>query len=400
MVSGETVQSALGFLSHRRITIFGRPSRLITDNGGNIKGEISAAFVGVWHITHVCNPAYSAYQGGVFERTVGMLKAGVHAIANHDPSTQWIDAVSLAVAGRNLSPLSECGLAPLTIMTGRRNILDFATEHDFANDETACASIHVPRQESNLQNILIARASVIQYESEEIVRKCLTRNLRARSQYEFRKDQPVESWQGSQWLGGYRFLARIHHNGIAECGNRLVQIPLCNLRPLPSTIIAEWLEDSKGVVDLDPIAPSNTSWVQHVDSAELLLGAESAYRFPEVYALMDHPLVNPHGLTNPHLGSVLAVTRNGINSQLFPDDGQDAFDPSRLPPRIYLEIREAVDSIRKETEDITSAPKDGIPPLSLVRKSDQMVGKLPRIRSTLVVRKKSIGVWKSTICHR
>ena len=206
-VSDEAVQSALDFLSHRWITIFGRPSRLITANGSNFKGEISTSFAGVWNITHICNPAYSAYQGGVFERTVGMLKAGVHAIAKHDPSIQWIDAVSLAVAGRNLSPLLEFGLAPLTIMTGRRNILDFATDHDFVNGETACASIRVPRQETNLHNVPIARAAVIEYESREIIRKCLTRNLRARSEYEFRKNQPVQSWQGSQWLGGYRFLS-------------------------------------------------------------------------------------------------------------------------------------------------------------------------------------------------
>ena len=179
-VPDETVQTALHFLSQRWIAIFGRPSRLITDNGSNFKGEVFAAFAGVWNIAHICNPAYSAYQGGVFERTVGMLKTGVQAITKHDPSVQRTDAASLAVAGRNMSPLLECGLAPLTIMTGRHNILDFATEYDFVGGEELCASIHVPRQEMNLQNILSARAAVISFESRGVV-KNVFREISART---------------------------------------------------------------------------------------------------------------------------------------------------------------------------------------------------------------------------
>lgn len=172
-----------------------------------------AALVGVWNITHVCSPAYSAYQGGIFERTVGMLKAGAQSIVKHDSSVQWIDAVSLAVAGRNLPPLLECGLAPLTIMTGRRNILDFATEHEFSSEEDLGESVHIPRQEMNPQNIPIARAAVIEFERRKVIQSCMRRNLRAHVGYGFRKDEAVQSWQGSQWLGGYRFMARIHHNG-------------------------------------------------------------------------------------------------------------------------------------------------------------------------------------------
>ena len=125
-VVGETVQSALDFLRRRWVDIFGRPSLLITDNGSNSKGELFAAFGGVWNITHICNPAYSAYQGGVFERADGVLMAGVPAVANRDPSTQRIDAVSLAVDGWDLYRLSECGLPHLAITSAGRHILDWA----------------------------------------------------------------------------------------------------------------------------------------------------------------------------------------------------------------------------------------------------------------------------------
>ena len=91
------------------------------------------------------------------------------------------------------------------------------------------------------------------------------------------------------------------------------------------------------------------------------------------------------------------VIRRGINDQSFPGEAQDAFDPSRVPPRIYLRIPDAISIIQKEMQDLAATPRDGIPPLSLSRKSDPVVKKLPRIRITLVVRKKSSGLWKSRL---
>ena len=64
------------------------------------------------------------------------------------------------------------------------------------------------------------------------------------------------------------------------------------------------------------------------------------------------------------------------------------------PPRIYLEIDAAIDGIQKELKDLTTVPKDGISPLAMALKTDASVRKLPWIRSTLAVRKKSSGVWK------
>ena len=173
--------------------MFGRPSRLITDNGTNFVGAQFISFVGVWNITHICNPMYSAYQGGIFERTVGMLKAGTNAVLKHNPSISWADAVCLAVTGRNLSPLLECGLAPLAIMTGRRNILAFAVDHDFVEEDLS-ASIFAHRQERNSECILIAREAVIEFEARDVIRKCLSRNLRAHADYVCKKNQPVQAW--------------------------------------------------------------------------------------------------------------------------------------------------------------------------------------------------------------
>ena len=262
-VMDNSCKSALDFLAHRWMAVFGRPARLITDNGSNFCGEEVEAFMGVWNITHVCNPVNCPFQGGIFERSVGMLKTAVEAIMKADSTLVWEDAVSLAVTGRNLSPLLECGLSPLTIMTGRHNVLNFSIDRDFVEEDRA--SIHVPKQEKNLQSIIIARAAAIEYESRDVIMKCLSRNLRAHVHYNFKKDEPVQVWKKTQWMGGYRFLAAIHHNGIVECGSILQKIPLAHIRPTPSTLIQLDSNDNtvpQGAfpsIDLVPISPSSQS---------------------------------------------------------------------------------------------------------------------------------------------
>ena len=242
------VDSAIEFLSHRRMSIFGRPARIITDSGANFVGEKFESFVSVWNITHICNPGYSAYQGGIFERAVGMLKIGTDAAMKRDPTISWPDAVCLAVTGRNLSPLMERGLAPLTIMTGRRNILDFIIDRDYTDQETD-VSIHIPIRERNTKGIMVARAAIIEFESRDVISKCLSRKLRAHSEYVFTKDQLVQAWQGAQWSGGFRFLAQIHHNGIVERASKLTKAPMNDLRPLPTTIIDKGMESIRGSKD-------------------------------------------------------------------------------------------------------------------------------------------------------
>ena len=67
-----------------------------------------------------------------------------------------------------------------------------------------------------------------------------------------------------------------------ECGNRLLGIPLCNLRPLPSAFRAAGLEDQDGIIYLDTgssskSVDSNVS-VRQVADRELIFDAESSVR--------------------------------------------------------------------------------------------------------------------------
>ena len=155
------------------------------------------------------------------------------------------------------------------------------------------------------------------------------------------------------------------------------------MRPLPSSTRAPEWGEHEGIIDLDPGPPSESveskiSFCRSIEEVDLLFDDESAYR----------------------LVSVDSTVVSGVGDRFFPDEEQDAFGPSRVLPRLYLKIKDDVSSIKKELLGLTSIHRGGIPPLSLALKTDLRVKKLPWIRSTLAVRKKASGVWKSRLCLR
>ena len=179
-----------------------------------------------------------------------------------------------------------------------------------------------------------------------------------------------------------------------ERGNRLSKVPMCNPGPLPSKMLADGMEDSKGIINLDPGSPSDAMDSKILsfedESLDLIFDAESSVRFSDAYRFLHVPFVSSYGVSSHRPISVQDVAAEGLNAHSFPDDAQESFDPSRVPPRFYLKIPEAVLSIKKELNELMTNPKDGVPPLSLALKTDLIVKKMPWIRSTTVVRKNQV----------
>ena len=164
-------------------------------------------------------------------------------------------------------------------------------------------------------------------------------------------------------------------------------------------------DDGTAVIVIGPSSPSNADESriavrQELSADELVFDVETAQRFPEACQFFVTPSVSRFGFATNRSSPSNAVIQVGINDQTFPDAPQELFDPSRVPPRFYLKIKEAVASIEKEIKYSTVTPRDGVPPLTLALKSEDYVKRLPWIRSTLAVRKKSSGIWKSRLCLR
>lgn len=107
-------------------------------------------------------------------------------------------SVALGFFGRNLSPLSESGVPPLAIITGRRIVLPFATAyHCVPGPDSSTPSM--PAREMNTKRITTKRATVIQYECIGVIRKFLTHPLRAHAdQVRAHADQVCQKDHNSQ----------------------------------------------------------------------------------------------------------------------------------------------------------------------------------------------------------
>ena len=93
-----------------------------------------------------------------------------------------------------------------------------------------------------------------------------------------------------------------------------------------------------------------------------------------------------------------AETAEEWKSALFDQFG--VVDLSRMPPRVFLAVIKARASIREEIRGILAIDSAGIPLGKLVWLNDEDVSKLPKVRTTLEVKLKANGVFKSRICLR
>ena len=84
----------------------------------------------------------------------------------------------------------------------------------------------------------------------------------------------------------------------------------------------------------------------------------------------------------------------------YDDDIVDSFDPSRLPPRVVMKLPGARIAVEKEINDLL-APHGVEPPAMVeVHLRDSRFKNIPRIRATLVAKRKSVGIYKGRLCAR
>ena len=241
LLSNVTVLETIEFSNSRWVTIFGRPIRLIMDKGPGLVGEQWEAYTAVRNITWISNPTEAPFQGGLFERCIGVLKYASAAVKKADPNCTWGEAVTAACVGRNLSPMLESGYSPSEILLGRKDTLAHVSGHEFLPQGKEDDDPYIQMREAGIKRILQARASVVEFGSKEIVRKCLTKQLRAYADQYYEKDQDVQVMTNGRWLGGFRFVGTLHHNGLVEKGPTVSKVPLSYIRPNPAVLIQ--LED-------------------------------------------------------------------------------------------------------------------------------------------------------------
>ncbi|CAH0720367.1 unnamed protein product, partial [Brenthis ino] len=103
----------------RTVHLFGTPNQVIVDGGREFLGDFKVYCDNVGINIHTISPGTSRANGQV-ERMVGTLKNGLIMINNYE-TEEWpvvLDSLQLAF---NCTPQSTTGVAPLTLLTRRKN---------------------------------------------------------------------------------------------------------------------------------------------------------------------------------------------------------------------------------------------------------------------------------------
>lgn len=157
------------------ISIFGAPEKFFSDNGLEFQNEEFKLLTEVFGTEIKSTPAKSPWSNGKCEKMVGLIKEGVSKLMEEEVSDSDI-ALSWTVSAKN-SLLMKSGFSPNQLVFGRNirlNNLTGETKIPELNIEnTGCEII-----EENLAAMRKARIIHIKQESEERIRRALSKNVR------------------------------------------------------------------------------------------------------------------------------------------------------------------------------------------------------------------------------
>ena len=99
-------------------------------------------------------------------------------------------------------------------------------------------------------------------------------------------------------------------------------------------------------------------------------------------------------LMNPHTAF---ESRRIPPSEYVDQDILDGFDPSRIPPRVAFKLLPARIAIEREITDLLLAKPNEPPAMIEIALNDSRYSGIPRVQSTLVVKRKGIGSYKGRL---
>ena len=93
-------------------------------------------------------------------------------------------------------------------------------------------------------------------------------------------------------------------------------------------------------------------------------------------------------------------SRQSKPSEYVDRDISDGFDPSRIPPRVAFKLLPARAAIEREITDLLLAKPNEPPAMMEISLNDSRYAAIPRVQSTLVVKRKGIDSYKGRLCAR
>ena len=320
------------------------------------------------------------------------------------------------------------------------------------------------RPKSPMVEIMKARNAITTAGANNRIGRWVRRNPRGRAYEPFAVGCTVQLAIGKAWVGSWNVIAVTSGNIVVGKGTRLVKWPKCNARmihddtrepfdsvPIPEghqdlpTIISDGSEkDAHSDIDLpSDIDPEIDEKGSHVDtdiagsSHQMDIGIvipthqvpDRTFVIHQSLICSECPIDCPTALVDrsfcmdtwPEMNNgwkddsiTGIVTDKNVDSAYMariskttesPDEYTDEdvlrrFDPSRLPPRVAFRIDAARKAIETEITDLL-ATKTGVTPAMLeINLDDPRFRHLPRVQSTMIVKRKAVNHYKGRLCVR
>ena len=432
-------------------SFFGRCQVLISDKGPGFVGEEWAQFCSTYNVVHVGVPTMASHSNGLVERQVSMVKEGYRICRQSHQGWSDTEIMRVVLLARNVVPAYSSGIAPITAMTGRNDLVAALEESPLASlqqEPLPFRESYLENMNRNMLNILHLRMELEKFEAKRIVAVCLGRQLRADAKQVHFVGEFVEVYFPGKkmWETGYRIVGIIASHCLLDRGEKLIKHPLCWVRSriIPGMVSIDEYDmvvDSNGkIMTGDKLVPnatvgtpsaslpskekasaSNDVWehqisVSTLSKAEIAVSAEENIPMSVSVETSNRCLaVLGKSTSEMWWEEVCTLEENGDASVLeSPSDTEDqklarelqedewiaTQDPSRIMPRIFLKIPRCIEAIVKEVSDLVRVGPSGVPSLAAVSLQDARFRKIPKAHSTLIAKRKNPSLFKARLCVR
>ena len=208
------------------ISLFGPPSKFLSDNGGEFQNPEMRQLGESFNIRLMSTAAQSAWSNGLCERLNGILAQSVRKIME-DSCCNVKTALAWAVSARNtLGNFS--GFSPCQLVFGYNTILPNILKNSPPGLEEIDDSTIV---KNNLNAMHSARQQFLKAESSEKLRRALRHNVRESEGQTVQMGDSVyyKRFDNAKWRGPGVVIGRDGKQVLVKHGGQLVRVHVCRL---------------------------------------------------------------------------------------------------------------------------------------------------------------------------
>ena len=226
------------------ISLFGPPSKILSDNGGEFQNPEMRQLGETFNIKLLSTAAQAAWSNGICERLNGILAQSVRKIMD-DSNCDIKTALAWAVSARNTLD-NFSGFAPSQLVFGYNTILPNVLKSSPPGLEEVDDSAIV---RNNLNAMYSARQQFLKAESSDKLRRALKHNVREGEGQTVEMGDSVyyKRIDDAKWRGPGVVIGRDGKQVLVKHGGQLVRVHVCRLAsrskiqstPLPNQHVGE-----------------------------------------------------------------------------------------------------------------------------------------------------------------